>query len=133
MTLAKLRVIYGDTDQMGVVYHANYLRFFEAARNEYFRERGGSYRELEAEGFMLPVVEASVRYQAPARYDDLVEVEVRVAELRRATFTFGYTLRREGDPRVLATGQTVHACLDRSGRPVRLPANLLEKLQPSPS
>ena len=130
MTRAKLRVIYGDTDQMGVVYHANYLRFFEAARNEFFRDRGGSYRALESEGLMLPVVEASVKYLAPAHYDDVVEVEVGVDDLKRATFAFTYVLRREGEDRVLSTGRTVHACLDRkSGRPVRIPESLLTRLR----
>jgi acyl-CoA thioester hydrolase len=133
MTRAKLRVIYGDTDQMGVVYHANYLRFFEAARNEYFRDRGGSYRELEGEGFQLPVVEARVKYKAPARYDDLVEVEVGLGEVRRATFTFNYILRRDGEDRILATGETVHACLDTSGRPIRIPERLLHQLQTVPA
>lgn len=133
MTRAKLRVIYGDTDQMGVVYHANYLRFFEAARNEYFRDRGGSYRDLEAEGLQLPVVEARVKYRAPARYDDLVEVEVGLGEVRRATFSFVYTLRREGEDRVLADGETVHACLDPAGKPVRIPDQLLHHLRTEPA
>ncbi len=130
MTRARLRVIYGDTDQMGVVYHANYLRFFEASRNEFFRARGGNYRDLEADGLLLPVVEANVKYLAPAHYDDLIEIEVGVDELKRATFAFTYVLRREGEEKVLATGRTVHACLDRAtGRPVRIPDALLTQLR----
>lgn len=130
MTRAKLRVIYGDTDQMGVVYHANYLRFFEASRNEFFRERGGNYRDLEATGLMLPVVEANVKYLAPAHYDDMLEIEVGVDEIKRATFAFTYVLRREGEEKVLSTGRTVHACLDRAtGRPVRIPDALLTQLR----
>jgi acyl-CoA thioester hydrolase len=121
MHQARLRVIYGDTDQMGVVYYANYFRYFEFARNEYFRARGGNYRELERDGLMLPVVDARCTYKAPARYDDLLVIEVEVTELRRASLAFEYVVRREGEAAALCTGRTVHACIDRSGKPVRLP------------
>ena len=76
MFQAQVRVIYGDTDQMGVVYYANYLRYFELARSELLRAHGKSYREMEAEGFSLPVVEATCRYLAPERYEDLLLVGV---------------------------------------------------------
>src|SRR5258707_9114603 len=82
MIEARVRVIYGDTDQMGVVYYANYFRYFELARSEYFRARGGSYRELELEGRFLPVVEASCSYKGSARYDDLLLIRTQVSELR---------------------------------------------------
>jgi acyl-CoA thioester hydrolase len=123
MVPTQLRVIYGDTDQMGVVYYANYLRYFEAGRNEFLRARGMRYREVE-ERFRvhLPVTEAQVRYQSPARYDDLLTVETSLEEVRRASATFGYRIRREGE--VLATGHTVHACLGPDGRPQRMPAEL---------
>lgn len=116
-----IRVIYGDTDRMGVVYYANYLRYFEAARNEYFRARGGRYRDMEQEGVMLPVIEAGVRYRAPARYDDLLRVDIAITEIRRVSLRFGYRVRRAEDSEVLAEGHTVHACVDREHRPVRLP------------
>jgi acyl-CoA thioester hydrolase len=123
----QLRVIYGDTDQMGVVYYANYLRFFEAARNEFIRAKGLRYRDFERDhGLLLPVVEAAVQYHRPARYDDLLTVEIALAEARRATARFGYRVLREGEP--LATGHTVHACLDLEGRVRRLPAARLERL-----
>jgi acyl-CoA thioester hydrolase len=118
---AKLRVIYGDTDQMGVVYYANYFRYFEFARSEYFRAKGGSYRELEREGRHLPVIEASCAYKAAARYDDVIVIRADVTELKRASLTFTYEIRREGDDRILCTGTTVHACVDRGGKPVRIP------------
>ncbi len=121
MNEAKLRVIYGDTDQMGVVYYANYFRYFEFARSEYFRAKGGSYRDLESEGSMLPVVEASCSYKAPARYDDVLVIETLVSELRRASLTFTYRIRREGEGRVLCEGRTVHACIGRDGKPTRIP------------
>jgi acyl-CoA thioester hydrolase len=129
MVEARLRVIYGDTDQMGVVYYANYLRYFEFGRSEYFRARGGSYRELEREGLLLPVVEAHVEYRASARYDDLLVIRTEVREVKRASLTFGYQLFREGEERLLATGHTVHACVGRDGRPTRLPAEVIERLK----
>jgi acyl-CoA thioester hydrolase len=127
MVKTEIRVIYGDTDQMGVVYYANYLRFFEAARNEFIRAKGLRYRDFEAEyGLLLPVVEAAVRYRQPARYDDLVTVEISLTEVRRASARFGYRLVR--DEALLVTGHTVHACVDREGRVQRIPAGLLERL-----
>ncbi|HYS79691.1 MAG TPA: thioesterase family protein [Anaeromyxobacteraceae bacterium] len=127
MVTTQLRVIYGDTDQMGVVYYANYLRFFEAGRNEFIRAKGLRYRDFEREhGLVLPVVEAAVQYRRPARYDDLVTIEIALAEARRATARFEYRVLREAE--LLATGHTVHACLDLEGRVRRLPAALLERL-----
>lgn len=129
---ARLRVIYGDTDQMGVVYYANYLRYFEFARGEFFRALGGTYRDLEREGRLLPVVEASLSYRAPARYDDLLVIRTELAELRRASFAFEYRIFREGEPQLLCSGRTVHACTDREGRPTRLPERLSELLRDTP-
>jgi acyl-CoA thioester hydrolase len=122
MVEARLRVIYGDTDQMGVVYYANYFRYFEFARSEYFRARGGSYRELEREGLLLPVVEATASYKSPARYDDMLLIHARVGEVRRVSLAFHYELFREEAPDTpLCTGRTVHACVNREGKPSRLP------------
>jgi acyl-CoA thioester hydrolase len=122
-----IRVIYGDTDQMGVVYYANYLRFFEAGRNEFIRERGLRYRDFEERfGLRLPVAEAAVSYRMPARYDDLITVETSLEEVRRASARFGYRILREDD--VIATGHTVHACVDLDGRIRRMPAELLARL-----
>ena len=121
MFQARQRVIYGDTDQMGVVYYANYLRYFEHARNELFRAHGGTYRAFEAQGLMLPVVEATVSYRAPARYDDLLLIDTDITEASRVRLTFGYEIRREGEPSILCSGYTVHACLTSAGKPARLP------------
>lgn len=120
----QLRVIFGDTDAMGVVYHGHYLRYFEAGRTEYLRGCGARYRDLEAEGFLLPVTEANVRFVKPARYDDLVRVETVVAELGRASLRFGYRLVREDDGDLLAVGHTDHACVGRDFRPRRFPESL---------
>ena len=127
MVRTEIRVIYGDTDQMGVVYYANYLRFFEAGRNELIRARGLTYREVEERfRLMLPVVEAHVAYQAPARYDDLVAVETSLADVRRASARFDYRILRGGEP--LVTGYTVHACVDLDGRVQRMPPELVQRL-----
>jgi acyl-CoA thioester hydrolase len=128
MVRAEIRVIYGDTDQMGVVYYANYLRYFEAARNEFIRAKGLRYRDFEAAyGLRLPVVEAHVSYRQPARYDDLLGVEIALGEARRASARFEYRVVRE-DGEVLATGHTVHACVDLEGRVHRMPAELVARL-----
>jgi acyl-CoA thioester hydrolase len=128
MVSSTVRVIYGDTDQMGVVYYANYLRYFEAGRSEFIRAKGLTYRAFESEhGLALPVVEAAVRYRIPARYDDLLTVEVTLSEVRRASARFEYRVLRERD--LVATGHTVHACVDDSGRPRRLPEILLARLR----
>lgn len=127
MVSTAIRVIYGDTDQMGVVYYANYLRWFEAGRNELIRAAGLRYRDFEERfGLRLPVTEASVSYRLPARYDDLLAVETSVAEIRRASARFEYRILRGAD--LLATGHTVHACVDLEGRVTRLPRELLDRL-----
>ena len=127
MVRTDLRVIYGDTDQMGVVYYANYLRYFEAARNEFIRAKGMRYRDFEQEyRLVLPVVEAHVEYKQPARYDDVVTVEISLAQVRRASARFDYRLLR-GDA-LLATGYTNHACVDLDGRVQRMPPELLARL-----
>ena len=132
MDEARIRVIYADTDQMGVVYHGNYFRFFEFARGEFFRTRGRSYRELEGQGLALPVVEASCSYRSPARYEDLLVIRTRVTELRRASLTFSYELVRDTEPsRLLTTGFTTHACMTREGKPTRLPEALVALVTPS--
>ena len=124
MVPTRVRVIYGDSDQMGVVYYANYLRFFEAGRNEFIRAKGLRYRDFEERyGLVLPVAEANVKYPSPARYDDLLTVEVTLAEARRASARFTYRIVRE-DGVLLATGHTVHACVDRGGKVKRMPPEL---------
>jgi acyl-CoA thioester hydrolase len=123
----EIRVIFGDTDQMGVVYYANYLRWFEAARGAFLRERGRSYGEWEKSGLSLPVVEAHVRYRRPAHYEDLVRIEATVEEVKAASFRFTYKVTRGAE--LLAEGWTVHACIDRTGRPLRLPEEMTRLLE----
>jgi len=127
MVKTEIRVIYGDTDQMGVVYYANYLRYFEAGRNELIRAKGLRYRDFETRfSLRLPVVEAAVSYRLPARYDDLLTVETSLAEVKRASARFGYRILRESE--LLATGHTLHACVDPEGRVQRMPPELLARL-----
>lgn len=126
-----LRVLYGDTDAGGVVYYANYLRFCEAGRTEYMREQvGRSYRGLEEEGLILPVVDCRVRYKSPARYDDLLLVETSLVEAKKVSCRFNYRIsNREG--RLLALAYTAHAVVDRQGKLARFPAPVLDLLQQS--
>jgi acyl-CoA thioester hydrolase len=120
--VARVRVIYGDTDQMGMVYYANYLRYFEIARNEYLRVAGQTYRAFEeSHGLMLPVVEAHVSYHRPARYDDELVVWASCAARGAASVRFEYEIRRGERGEKLVSGHTVHACITREGRVVRLP------------
>jgi acyl-CoA thioester hydrolase len=109
------RVRYAETDQMGVVYYANYLVWIEVGRVEYFRAQGFSYRQLEQEdNCRLPVVEARCRYKAPARYDDRIVIRARISSRRGAVLRFEYEITREDDAQVLATGETVHVFVDEN-------------------
>jgi acyl-CoA thioester hydrolase len=122
----RVRVRYADTDQMGVVYYANYLIWFEVARSEWLREAGWTYREMEAAGVSLPVIEAHCEYRQSARYDDEIEITTRATVLSPVRIRFDYELSRLGDAAVAAAGHTVHAALGRDGRPCRLPARVRE-------
>lgn len=120
----RFRVIYGDTDMMGIVYYANYFRYFEAGRSEFLRAAGLTYTELEARGYGLPVASASAKYLASARYDDELTLRTTVERLRFGSLVMGYDLRREADGALIATGETVHACVGPAGKVVRLPDDL---------
>ena len=116
------RVIYGDTDQMGVTYYANYLRWFEMGRTELMRQAGMPYNVVENDGLYFPVIEVHCRYRSPARFDDVVSVETTIGEVERAAVRFDYILHRQEDSHLLASGWTRHACVNSSGRPTRFPA-----------
>jgi acyl-CoA thioester hydrolase len=126
--VAEQRVLYGDTDAMGVAYYANYLKWFEIGRTELFRRVGSSYRELEERGCFLPVHEAYCRYLQPARYDDVIRIETRFSLSGRARLRFDYRLFSRDTDALLAEGYTVHACTDGNGRPIKPPAHLRELL-----
>ncbi len=119
-TTSKVRVRYAETDKMGVVYHSNYLIWFEIGRSDWLRDTGWTYREMEADGIQLPVIEAHCEYRQGARYDDDVEIRTRAQRLSPVRIQFDYEAIRVDGVR-LATGHTVHATIDRDGRPVRMP------------
>jgi len=122
-SVVSIRVRYAETDQMGVVHHANYLVWFELARSEFCRGRGIDYPGMERDGLILPVVEVNVRYLVPARYDDEVDVCVRVVSLRRSLLRLAYEVRRGED--LLATGETLQILVHReSNKPRRFPEEL---------
>lgn len=123
------RVRYADTDKLGIAYYANYFVWFEAARTEYFREFGLPYTECEKKGYFLPVLEASAKYLGPCTYDDLVVVRTSVSEVRNSLMRFEYQVFLKDRPqKVLTTGFSAHVCVDRKMKPVRIPAEIREKV-----
>ncbi len=120
----EVRVRYAETDQMGMAHHTSYLVWFEAGRTEFIRAQGRSYAQVEQGGWWLVVVEAYCRYRRPARYDDVLIVRTHLRDIRPATLAFGYQVLRGADGAVLADGHTVHAAVDRTGRPRRIPDDI---------
>ncbi|MEJ2057054.1 MAG: thioesterase family protein [Desulfofustis sp.] len=130
---SQYRVLYGDTDAGGIVYNANYLRFFELGRSDFMRTYVCSYREIEERGLILPVTECFARYKAPAFYDDLVTIETRASELTRYTCTFNYRITRQDQdrprPTLLVKGHTIHAAITKAGKLTPLPDYLRTRMQ----
>jgi acyl-CoA thioester hydrolase len=124
----RVRVRYADTDQMGVVYYANYLVWFEVARTEWLREGGWTYREMEASGISLPVIEAHCEYRRPAHYDDEIEIRTTATVLTPVRIRFDYEAWKTSENSLSASGHTVHAALGADGRPRKLPGRVLEIL-----
>ena len=122
------RVIYGDTDQMGVVYYANYLRWFEKGRSEWLRQIGRPYAGIESLGLHFPVVDVHCKYFQSAHYDDVIVIETTLNVVNRASLVFTYRILREADQYMLAEGTTKHACVDHSGKLMRLPQELVDAL-----
>lgn len=119
----RVRVRYAETDQMGVVYYANYFVWMEVGRVEFCKARGFSYKEMEErDGVMLAVAEASCRYSSAARFDEEVVVKTWIAEVSSRMLTFGYELRAAADGRKIATGETRHVFCGRDLKPCRMPA-----------
>jgi acyl-CoA thioester hydrolase len=123
-----VRVRYAETDQMGVAWHGEYLAWFEVGRTDLLRGCGCTYRDLEAQGLRLPVVEVEARFMKPARYDDVLEIRTRLTGMGRVRVTFAYEVWRDGEGAPLATGSTSHAALDREGRLCRIPDDLRRRL-----
>jgi acyl-CoA thioester hydrolase len=124
----QVRVTYAETDAMGIVYYANYLRWLEVGRTELMRSLGIAYKEMEDRGAFLPVSEVFCKYHVPARYDDILIIETTVDFLRRASIQFSYRILRKSDGTLLITGSTLHAFVDREGKIVKVPPALRAKL-----
>lgn len=120
-SVSRVRVRYAETDKMGVVYYANYFVWFEVGRTDLLRGHGWSYREMEIDGVALPVIEAHCEYKQSARYDDELEIRTSGVLLSPVRVEFSYDIVRPSDSAVIASGRTVHAALDRDGRPCRFP------------
>lgn len=127
-----VRVRYAETDRMGVVYYANYLVWFEVGRTEWLRAAGWTYRAMEQDGVSLPVIEAHCEYRRAARYDDQLEIRTKATLMTPVRVRFDYEVWRDTEDGPLASGYTVHAAMDPSGRPCRLPAAVRDLLATSP-
>ncbi len=126
---AQIRVEYHHTDQMGIVHHSNYIKFFEVARTEWLRAAGLTYAEMERRGVMMPIVDVQVHYKMPAYYDELITVRAIVEDMPMARMTFKYEIRGE-DGRDIATGSTTLGFIDKqTRRPQRVPSWLVEVLE----
>ena len=121
VSTSRVRVRYAETDKMGVVYYANYLVWFEVGRTDLLRESGWTYRDMEHEGFSLPVIESHCEYKQPAVYDDEVDVRTIATIVSPVRVQFSYEVVRAADGAMLAVGHTIHASLGSEGRPRRLP------------
>jgi acyl-CoA thioester hydrolase len=124
----RVRVRYAETDQMGVVYHSNYLIWFEVGRVELIRQIGLDYKKMEEEdGCGISVVDVHARYRAPARYDDELVIETRLLAARGAVVKFGYRIRRDGDETLLCEGETMHVCVGKDMKKMCLPPKYAER------
>ena len=125
----KIRVVYADTDQMGVVYYSRYFEFFERGRTELLRELGSPYSEMEKEGIGLPVVEAHCEYKKGPHYDDVIIVRSKIFDIPRSTIRIDYDIYDETEAVFFASGYTIHCFLNREGRPVKAPKAFIELIQ----
>jgi len=117
-----IRVRYAETDQMGVVYHSNYLIWFEVGRVELMRALGFDYKEMEIhDDTFIVVADVHCRYHHPARYDELLTVRTRILEAKNRTLKFGYELYRQSDQKLLAEGHTIHVACNRAGHVKQFP------------
>ncbi len=126
------RVNYSETDQMGFVYHANYLVWLDMARTEHLRQTGVTYKNMEERGVFLAVTEARIRYRQAARYDDVVRIKCWVRDLASRRVVFGYMVERAGTAELLATAETALIALDRQRALAHVPADVTERLHAIP-
>ncbi len=119
-----LRVRYAETDAMGIVHHASYIIWFEVGRSDWLRQQGMSYADVEASGYLLVVSEVQARFMRPARYDELIVIRTRVAELKSRRLRFEYEVVRQATDETLVAGATSHIVTDRTGRVTTFPTAL---------
>ena len=124
-----IRVFYADTDAMGIVYHTSYIRWFEMGRTELMRARGISWSILGPERCYFPLTKVSCHFLIPARYDELVILETKIDEVKRASLSFSYRILDEAKERVLVRGYTLHACTDGEGTIMRIPETIKKVIQ----
>jgi len=125
----KLRVRYGETDQMGYVYHGNYAPYIEIGRLEWLRDLGISYKEMEANGIMLPVYAISIRYIQPAYYDDVLEITTSIKKIPSVRIEFQYEIRNQNNELITTAETTLVFLNKKSGRPTKCPNYFLEKIK----
>ncbi|VAX17743.1 Tol-Pal system-associated acyl-CoA thioesterase [hydrothermal vent metagenome] len=128
MSKTVIEVYYEDTDCGGVVYYANYLRFFERARTKHFKERGVDPAEWMEKGVVFTVTRAEVEYKAPSKYGDTLVVDTDVESRGGARLTFTYKITKENDGALIVTGKTEMACVNDRMRPQRIPDQIMEKI-----
>ena len=128
----KVRIYYEDTDSGGVVYYANYLRYFERARTEFLREKGCEVSDFIQSGFLFVVTKVNVSYHYPARYNDVLKIETRMGDIRSASFVFSHKVYLNGSDHLVVDAQVKLACVDGRGRPTRLPERLDKSLKEAP-
>lgn len=131
VTEEQIRVRYGETDQMGHAYYANYLYWFEVARGAWCRDRGFTYKQLESMGYLLPVVEVHVRYKGEVKYDDLITIKVSMPEVKRAAMRFAYEVVSE-DGRLLTEGYSWHVLMGSERKAISIPPDVREMLERDP-
>ncbi len=129
MTHERIRVRYGETDQMGHAYYANYLYWFEQARGAWCRDRGFTYKQLEAMGYMLPVVEVQARYKGEVKYDDWIRVQVEVTEIKRSSMRFDYVITNESTGKVTTEGYSWHVLMGSARKAISIPPEIREMLE----
>ncbi|MDA3792541.1 MAG: thioesterase family protein [Elusimicrobia bacterium] len=125
----KIKIYYADTDCGGVVYYARYLEYFERARTEFFESKGLSVRELAENGILFVVRSASIDYISPAKYGDIIIVDIKLQKLKGASLVFSYKISESSDEKLLVTGSTKLAAVDKTMRPARIPAEVANNIR----
>lgn len=132
ITEERIRVRYGETDQMGHAYYGNYMLWFEQARGAWCRDRGFTYHQLEEMGYFLPVVEVHARYKGEVKYDDWIRIQIKLAEVKRAALRFEYTVINETTGKVTTEGYTWHVLMGSERKAISVPPAVRERLERDP-